>query len=57
MYVCIKYVMIHSVQVIGWREQARHLILSISDQGFKAAGQGKVCSVRMCGGTLGRVGS
>ena len=39
---CIKYVMIHSVQVIGWRNQARRLILSISDERFKTAGQGKV---------------
>lgn len=32
-------------EVIGWRDQARHLILSISDQGFKAAGQGKYAGI------------
>ena len=39
---------ISSLQLIGWRKNARHLLLYITDAGFHFAGDGKVCSFLLC---------
>ena len=30
-------------QIIGWRENARHILVYLTDAGFHFAGDGKVC--------------
>ena len=34
-----------SLQLIGWRQNARHLLLYITDAGFHYAGDGKVHTI------------
>ena len=39
------YVCMYSKQIIGWRANARHVLLYLTDAGFHFAGDGKVCNI------------
>ena len=40
--------MVFILQLIGWREVSRKLLLFITDAGFHYAGDGKVCVFFVC---------